>query len=94
MSPFSCQGFESGKSLRFRSSYLPSEILWGHRFESLVGFRKDVGEYTVDYSSFNNTYEVETPLCSAKDLDEIKSLQNEVKQKGAWVVGGMTLTFD
>ncbi|EFX88146.1 hypothetical protein DAPPUDRAFT_311738 [Daphnia pulex] len=60
-----------------RSSYLPSEIKWGHRFEPLVSFRKDTGQYAVDYSLFNNTYEVDTPLCSSRDLDEFKKLREE-----------------
>ncbi|KAK4026122.1 hypothetical protein OUZ56_015143 [Daphnia magna] len=60
-----------------RSSYLPSEIKWGHRFEPLVSFRKDTGQYAVDYSLFNNTYEVDTPLCSSRDLDEFKKLRDE-----------------
>lgn len=60
-----------------RSSYLPSEIKWGHRFEPLVTFRKDSGQYAVDYSLFNNTYEVDTPLCSSRDLDEFKKLREE-----------------
>lgn len=30
-----------------RSSYLPTEILWGHRFESMISFRKETGEYEV-----------------------------------------------
>lgn len=58
----------------FRSSYLPSEILWGHRFEQLVRFQRDSSEYLVDYSKFNNTYEVETPLCSARDFYEYQKL--------------------
>lgn len=57
----------TGQSIQARSSYIPSEILWGHRFEQVVSFRKETGEYLVDYSRFNATYEVETPLCSAKD---------------------------
>lgn len=56
-----------------RSSYLPSEVLWGHRFVNVVSFRKETGEYEVDYTLFNNTYDVDTPLCSAKQLDELKS---------------------
>nr|CAD7397479.1 unnamed protein product [Timema cristinae] len=53
----------------------PLEILWGHRFEPLVTFKKETGEYEVDYSLFNNTYEVDTPLCAAKTLDELRRLQ-------------------
>lgn len=56
-----------------RSSYLPTEILWGHRFEHVVTFRKETGEYEVDYTLFNNTYEVDTPLCSSKQLDEVRA---------------------
>ncbi|XP_076058166.1 uncharacterized protein LOC143035250 isoform X2 [Oratosquilla oratoria] len=59
----------TGMTTQARSSYLPNEILWGHRFEPLVSFKKDTGEYAVDYSLFNNTYQVNTPLCSARDLD-------------------------
>ena len=64
-----------------RSSYLPSEVLWGHRFEPLVAFKKETGEYEVDYSLFNNTYEVDTPLCSAKALDELRSMQRQQQQQ-------------
>ncbi|XP_064477905.1 ATP-sensitive inward rectifier potassium channel 12-like [Ornithodoros turicata] len=64
----------TGQSIQARSSYLPSELLWGHRFEQLVRFQKDSSEYLVDYSKFNNTYEVETPLCSAKDFYEYQRL--------------------
>nr|CAI5819344.1 unnamed protein product [Callosobruchus analis] len=42
------------------------EILWGHRFQSLITFKKDTGEYEVDYALFNNTIEVDTPLCKEK----------------------------
>lgn len=58
-----------------RSSYLPNEILWGHRFETLVSFKKETGEHEVDYSLFNNTYVVDTPLCSAHDLKKLISLR-------------------
>ncbi|KAK7886046.1 hypothetical protein WMY93_025667 [Mugilogobius chulae] len=58
-----------------RSSYLSSEILWGHRFEPVLFERKD--GYQVDYSFFNRTYAVpSTPSCSAKDLDEQKSIHS------------------
>lgn len=56
-----------------RSSFLPNEILWGHRFDNLVSFKKETGEHEVDYSLFNSTYEVDTPLCSAESLDHVLS---------------------
>lgn len=63
----------TGMTTQARSSYLPSEILWGNRFEHIVTFRKETGEYEVNYNAFNNTYEVDTPLCSAKQLDEVRA---------------------
>lgn len=67
----------TGMTTQARSSYLPNEILWGHRFEPLVAFKKETGEHEVDYSLFNNTYEVDTPLCSAQALDQLIGLQEQ-----------------
>ena len=38
----------TGMTTQARSSYLPSEILWGHRFESIVTFKRETGEYEVN----------------------------------------------
>ncbi|XP_061740941.1 inward rectifier potassium channel 2-like [Nerophis ophidion] len=62
-----------------RSSYVASEILWGHRFEPVLFEEKNY--YKVDYSRFDNTYEVSgTPLCSARELarrtSDASSLRN------------------
>ncbi|KAL2736432.1 inward rectifier potassium channel 2-like isoform X1 [Vespula maculifrons] len=75
----------TGMTTQARSSYLPSEILWGHRFEHIITFRKETGEYEVNYSLFNNTYEVDTPLCSAADLDHIRAMH---RAKGERVSSG------
>lgn len=39
----------------------------------MIKFRKESGEYEVDYTLFNNTYEVDTPLYSSKQLDEVRA---------------------
>uniref|UniRef100_A0A672GF14 ATP-sensitive inward rectifier potassium channel 14 n=1 Tax=Salarias fasciatus TaxID=181472 RepID=A0A672GF14_SALFA len=58
-----------------RSSYLASEILWGHRFEPVLFERKEC--YQVDYSFFHRTYAIpNTPSCSAKELAEQKYIQS------------------
>ncbi|KAG9264269.1 ATP-sensitive inward rectifier potassium channel 12-like [Astyanax mexicanus] len=58
-----------------RSSYLASEILWGHRFEPVVFEEKN--HYKVDFTHFHKTYEVpSTPRCSAKDMEESKSVHS------------------
>lgn len=53
-----------------RTSYLPHEIYWGHRFEPMMLYRRDINKYQVNFSAFHSTYEVDTPLCSAHDLEE------------------------
>ena len=61
----------TGMTTQARTSYLPGEILWGHRFERLVTYQKDNGEYEIDYSRFHSTIPVDIPQCSAKDLAEL-----------------------
>ncbi|XP_068099118.1 ATP-sensitive inward rectifier potassium channel 11-like [Hyperolius riggenbachi] len=58
----------TGITTQARTSYLPEEILWGHRFVPIV--TEEEGRYSVDYSKFGNTVKVHGPLCSAKDLME------------------------
>ncbi|XP_044731680.1 G protein-activated inward rectifier potassium channel 3-like isoform X2 [Chrysoperla carnea] len=70
----------TGMTTQARSSYLPSEILWGHRFDPIVTFKRDLGQYEVDYTLFNNTKEVDTPLCSAKQLDDHRAMYNNNKE--------------
>ncbi|KAL0278337.1 UNVERIFIED_CONTAM: hypothetical protein PYX00_000181 [Menopon gallinae] len=71
----------TGMTTQARSSYLPNEVLWGHRFEALIAFKKETGEYEVDYSLFNNTYEVETPLCSAYTLDQLMQINYSSRER-------------
>lgn len=58
------------ESVQARTSYLPAEILWGHRFEQLVRYRNDSGQFTVDYSKFNNTFPVDIASYSGKEFHE------------------------
>ncbi|XP_077577510.1 ATP-sensitive inward rectifier potassium channel 14 [Stigmatopora nigra] len=71
------EGVVEGTSMttQCRTSYLASEIQWGHRFEPVLFEKKD--GYQVDYSFFHRTYEIpDTPLCSAKDLTELQSTKS------------------
>ncbi|KAJ9581241.1 hypothetical protein L9F63_023567, partial [Diploptera punctata] len=68
----------TGQTTQARSSYLPNEILWGHRFQSMVYYNKDRQGYEVDYSRFNNTDLVDTPLCSASDLERFYQMQHDL----------------
>lgn len=39
----------TGQSIQARTSFVPTEILWGHRFEQMVMYQKETGEFLVDY---------------------------------------------
>lgn len=72
----------TGQSTQARSSYLNTEILWGHRFDPVVSYNKEAQGYEIDYSKFNETIQVDTPLCSAKELAEYYKMQEEYKNSG------------
>ncbi|CAF1204987.1 unnamed protein product [Adineta steineri] len=65
----------TGMTTQARTSYLPSEILWGYRFERLITFQRDDGLYRIDYSRFNLSYPVDMITCSAKELKELHELE-------------------
>ncbi|ODM96819.1 Inward rectifier potassium channel irk-1 [Orchesella cincta] len=46
----------TGSMVQARSSYLPSEILWGHRFENLTSCKARSGYTAIDYLLFHNTF--------------------------------------
>lgn len=51
-----------------RTSYLPGEILWGHKFKPLITYQKFNCRYRIDYSDFHTTIPIpDMPECSAKD---------------------------
>ncbi len=66
----------TGQTTQVLTSYVPSEILWGHRFEPIVAYNKEKLSYEVDYDLFHDTYQVDTPLCSAEELQQY--LQNQL----------------
>lgn len=72
----------TGQSTQARSSYLNGEILWGHRFDPVVGYNKDRQGYEIDYSKFNETIQVDTPLCSAKEFAEFFKFQEDYRSSG------------
>ena len=61
----------TGMTTQARTSYLPNEILWGHRFERLVTYQRDTSQYMIDYSRFHSTVAVDMPPYSAKQLSEM-----------------------
>ncbi|XP_011341257.1 uncharacterized protein LOC105281618 isoform X2 [Ooceraea biroi] len=69
----------TGQTTQARSSYLSQEILWGHRFDSMVSYSKERQGYEVDYSLFNSTTQVDTPLCSGRELAEFYRVQDDLR---------------
>ncbi|XP_045497317.1 G protein-activated inward rectifier potassium channel 3-like isoform X1 [Colias croceus] len=72
----------TGQTTQARSSYTTSEIMWGHRFVPLVSYNRERQGYEVDYSKFDETTQVDTPLCSAKELDEFYGSQADHRSIG------------
>lgn len=60
-----------------RTSYIPSEVLWGHRFEQAVYIDEMKSGFKIDYSKFHKTVMVETPLCSAAQMTELQKLYED-----------------
>ncbi|GBP69043.1 G protein-activated inward rectifier potassium channel 4 [Eumeta japonica] len=63
----------TGQPIQARSSYTEKEIMWGHRFVSMVEMDETDKFYVVDYSKISETEHVDTPLCSAQELKLFKS---------------------
>ncbi|XP_055547497.1 G protein-activated inward rectifier potassium channel 3-like isoform X2 [Wyeomyia smithii] len=69
----------TGQTTQARSSYVNSEILWGHRFEPVVFYNKENQGYEINYSKFEETQQVDTPLCSARELAEFYKIQDDYR---------------
>ena len=65
----------TGMTTQARTSYLPSEILWGHRFEQVVSFKPERGQYVVDFAKFNSSTPYRISSLSAKQRFQ-KKLNN------------------
>lgn len=48
----------TGQLTQCRTSYLPKEILWGHRFVNMVSYNRSEQVYEVDYDKFDEVIEV------------------------------------
>ena len=60
---------ETGNTIMARTSYLPNEILWGHRFENAtVAYDAESGSYSIQHNLINKTVLDATPRCSARTL--------------------------
>jgi potassium inwardly-rectifying channel subfamily J len=67
----------TGMTTQLRTSFLPAEILWGHRFHDLSSYKSDEGQHVFDFELFNATFPVETPLCSSEELERLRQHETE-----------------
>uniref|UniRef100_A0A7M4FKR2 Inward rectifier potassium channel 16 n=1 Tax=Crocodylus porosus TaxID=8502 RepID=A0A7M4FKR2_CROPO len=82
-------GDSTGTSHQSRSSYVPREILWGHRFNDVLQVKNKY--YRVDCIQFEETTEVYAPYCSAKQLDRKEQEWNRVEKTLEKETGSSTL---
>ncbi|XP_052893440.1 ATP-sensitive inward rectifier potassium channel 8-like [Anopheles moucheti] len=69
----------TGQINQARTSYVPSEICWGHRFCNMVEYDTRKQSYVAVNERMHDIEQVDTPLCSARQLDILKKrLQNDV----------------
>nr|XP_054762722.1 ATP-sensitive inward rectifier potassium channel 12-like [Lytechinus pictus] len=70
---------QTGLVTQARTSYLPSEILWGHRFSSHLISINNNEQFKVDYRDFNTTYPVQNmPSCSAAELERMRTAETDL----------------
>ena len=68
----------TGMTAQFRTSYLPSEILWGNHLAPLLTYQKQNGKYEIDFTLFHNVTPTNMPECSAKVYAGVKNSENRV----------------
>ena len=53
---------ETGSSIQTRTSYMPQDIIWGHRFEhTCVAYDKMASKYAVSYDTIDSIVQDQTP---------------------------------
>ncbi|XP_058056379.1 ATP-sensitive inward rectifier potassium channel 11-like [Anopheles bellator] len=68
----------TGQMSQARTSYLPMEILWGHRFQNIIEYDPEGECFVAQNDQLDLLEEIETPLCSARMLEEtMDELQND-----------------
>lgn len=48
----------TGQLTQCRTSYLPKEIMWGHRFVNMISYNSSEQVYEVDHDKFDEIIEV------------------------------------
>ncbi|XP_059146457.1 G protein-activated inward rectifier potassium channel 3-like [Physella acuta] len=67
----------TGETCQARTSYLPKEILWGHRFERIEEYDIGHSRWHIDFAGFDDVVYCQNIRHSAKELDRFRELRNE-----------------
>ncbi|XP_044739385.1 inward rectifier potassium channel 2-like, partial [Chrysoperla carnea] len=59
----------TSQTSQMRTSYLSNEILWGHRLIQCTEYDNRKQAFIIDHRKFHRTLPINTPLCSAKYLN-------------------------
>ncbi|CAG9860059.1 unnamed protein product [Phyllotreta striolata] len=62
----------TGQGTNAITSYLSNEILWGQKFEKMIGYNKKLESFEVDFKCFDSVKTAYTPSCSPAEFDECK----------------------
>ena len=63
----------TGMNTQPKTSYTSDEILWGYDFGDIIDSKfLENGKYFVDFSKFNDIFNVEVPLCSPKEFYQMQ----------------------
>lgn len=52
----------------------------------MVSYNTDRQGYDIDYSKFNETLPVDTPLCSARELSDFYKMQEELSTPSEYTI--------
>ncbi|XP_037300368.1 ATP-sensitive inward rectifier potassium channel 1 isoform X2 [Manduca sexta] len=66
-----------GTFTQSQTSYLPKEVIWGHRFLPVVKYDGRKQQYVIDHKNLDTTDPVDTPHCSAKELYRTTKVDND-----------------
>jgi len=64
----------TGLTTQARSSYMPDEVLWGHRFQSITSSKSKNGDRVIDYSLFHKTIPTPTSPLSVYQIDSLSNV--------------------
>lgn len=69
----------TGMTTQVKTSYLPSEIMWGHKLAALLSYQKANGQYKIDYTKFHSVIPTDTMEMSAKDMKAIRARRQSTR---------------